>query len=126
MTIEAQALLPRIETILADIRGVESVARRGRSAMEGRFRLGIIPTIAPYLLPHVLPDLKARFPTLVLELREAVTGSLAEETAAGRRAAPPSRKSAPREPAASRRQVPRPARNAGSGPAPRNIPSDGR
>ena len=30
--------------------------------MEGRFRLGIIPTVAPYLLPHVLPELKARFP----------------------------------------------------------------
>ena len=60
------------------------MARRGRLAMEGRFRLGIIPTVAPYLLPHVLPELKERFPALVLELREAVTASLAEETANGR------------------------------------------
>jgi LysR family hydrogen peroxide-inducible transcriptional activator len=84
MTEEAQALLPRIETILADIREVETIARRGRLSMEGRFRLGIIPTIAPYLLPHVLPELKSRFPALQLELREAVTASLVEETAAGR------------------------------------------
>ncbi|MEI5681363.1 MULTISPECIES: hydrogen peroxide-inducible genes activator [unclassified Mesorhizobium] len=84
MTEEAQALLPRIETILADIREVETIARRGRLSMEGRFRLGIIPTIAPYLLPHVLPELKSRFPALQLELREAVTASLIEETAAGR------------------------------------------
>ncbi len=84
MTEEAQALLPRIETILANIREVETIARRGRLSMEGRFRLGIIPTIAPYLLPHVLPELKSRFPALQLELREAVTASLIEETAAGR------------------------------------------
>ena len=84
LTEEAETLLPRIETILADIRDVETIARRGRLAMEGKFRLGIIPTIAPYLLPHVLPDLKARFPALLLELREAVTASLVEETAAGR------------------------------------------
>ncbi|NGN40393.1 hydrogen peroxide-inducible genes activator [Mesorhizobium sp. CGMCC 1.15528] len=84
MTEEAQVLLPRIETILADIREVETIARRGRLSMEGRFRLGIIPTIAPYLLPHVLPELKSRFPALQLELREAVTASLIEETAAGR------------------------------------------
>jgi LysR family hydrogen peroxide-inducible transcriptional activator len=84
MTDEALALQPRIERILGEMREIESVARRGRLAMEGRFRLGIIPTIAPYLLPHVLPELKSRFPALVLELREAVTASLVEETAGGR------------------------------------------
>lgn len=84
MTDEAQLLQPRIERILADIREVEATARRGRLAMEGRFRLGIIPTIAPYLLPHVLPELKSRFPALLLELREAVTASLVEDTASGR------------------------------------------
>ncbi|TIW91819.1 MAG: LysR family transcriptional regulator, partial [Mesorhizobium sp.] len=51
MTDEALAMLPRIERILADIREIETTARRGRPAMEGRFRLGIIPTVAPYLLP---------------------------------------------------------------------------
>ncbi|MCV3242889.1 hydrogen peroxide-inducible genes activator [Mesorhizobium sp. ZC-5] len=84
MTDEALALQPRIERILGEMREIESVARRGRLAMEGRFRLGIIPTIAPYLLPHVLPELKSRFPALVLELREAVTASLVEGTASGR------------------------------------------
>ena len=84
MTDEALALQPRIERILGEMREIESVAGRGRLAMEGRFRLGIIPTIAPYLLPHVLPELKSRFPALVLELREAVTASLVEETASGR------------------------------------------
>ncbi|TGW05248.1 LysR family transcriptional regulator, partial [Mesorhizobium sp. M2D.F.Ca.ET.145.01.1.1] len=81
MTDEAITLLPRIERILADIRDVETTARRGRTAMEGRFRLGIIPTVAPYLLPRALPELKKHFPALLLELREAVTTSLVEDTA---------------------------------------------
>ena len=84
LTEDAIALRPRIERILAEIREVESVARRGRPAMEGRFRLGIIPTIAPYLLPQILPELKTRFPALLLELRESVTASLAEDTATGK------------------------------------------
>jgi len=84
MTEEALAILPRIERILRDIGEVETTARRGRPAMEGRFRLGIIPTVAPYLLPHVLPELKRHFPSLQLELREAVTASLVEDTATGR------------------------------------------
>jgi LysR family hydrogen peroxide-inducible transcriptional activator len=84
ITDDARALQPRIERVLDEIREIEAVARRGRLAMEGRFRLGIIPTVAPYLLPHALPELKKRFPALLLELREAVTASLAEETASGR------------------------------------------
>ena len=84
LTDEAEAIQPLIERILAEISEVEALARRGRLAMEGKFRLGIIPTVAPYLLPHVLPELKARFPALILELREAVTAALVEETAKGR------------------------------------------
>ncbi|MER8666932.1 hydrogen peroxide-inducible genes activator [Mesorhizobium sp. M1156] len=84
MTDEAQVLLPRIERILADVRDVEATARRGRPALEGRFRLGIIPTVAPYLLPHVLPELKRHFPALQLELREAVTASLVEDASSGK------------------------------------------
>jgi LysR family hydrogen peroxide-inducible transcriptional activator len=84
MTEEARAMLPRIARILEELRELETSARRGRIAMEGRFRLGIIPTVAPYLLPRALPELRKRFPALLLELREAVTGALVEETLAGR------------------------------------------
>ena len=84
LTEKAQALRPRIERVLAEIRDIEAAARRGRAPMQGRFRLGVIPTVAPYLLPRLLPLLKARFPELALELREAVTATLVDETAAGR------------------------------------------
>lgn len=76
-------LLPRIEHILSEIRDLEAAARRGHRTMEGRFRLGIIPTVAPYLLPFVLPVLRERHPALQIELREAMTDILVEETATG-------------------------------------------
>jgi LysR family hydrogen peroxide-inducible transcriptional activator len=84
LTEDAQALKPRIEAVLVQTREIEAYAQRGRSVMAGRFRLGIIPTVAPYLLPRLLPALKEQFPDLNVELREAVTGILIEETAAGR------------------------------------------
>ncbi|MCV0379412.1 hydrogen peroxide-inducible genes activator [Nitratireductor sp.] len=84
LTAEAHTLLPRVVRILSEIRELEGEARRERQALEGRFRLGVIPTIAPYLLPELLPLLKQRFPKLRLEVREAVTETLAEDTATGR------------------------------------------
>lgn len=83
LTEEGRAILPRVERLLAEARELEAVARRGRRAMEGRFRLGIIPTVAPYLLPRVLPELRRRFPELQTELREAVTDVLAEAAVTG-------------------------------------------
>lgn len=84
LTEEAIALQPRIEKILSAIRELETVALSGRLGTERRFRLGIIPTVAPYLLPLLLSELKARFPELVVEIREAVTATLVEEANAGR------------------------------------------
>lgn len=84
MTDEALALKPRIEALLAELRDIEAESLRGRRPMQGRFRLGLIPTMAPYLLPGALPRLRERFPALRLELREAVTATLIEETAGGR------------------------------------------
>jgi LysR family hydrogen peroxide-inducible transcriptional activator len=84
LTEEALAVRPRIERILSDISEMEAIARRGRRSMQGRFRLGMIPTVAPYVLPHILPELKARFPLLQVDLREAVTQTLVTETTAGR------------------------------------------
>lgn len=84
LTEDARALQPRIARVLAEMREIEATARRGRGPMEGRFRLGVIPTVAPYLLPGLLPELRDRFPALGVELREAVTATLIEETVAGR------------------------------------------
>ncbi len=84
LTAEADALRPRIERVLTELREIQAGAMRGQGVLEGLFRLGIIPTVAPYLLPRILPPLRERFPRLRLQLREAVTDRLVEETLAGR------------------------------------------
>lgn len=81
---DAKLILPRIERVLAEMQEIEALARRERAAMSGRLRLGVIPTVAPYLLPAILPAIGARFPDLSLELKESVTSTLVEETLAGR------------------------------------------
>jgi LysR family hydrogen peroxide-inducible transcriptional activator len=83
LTEDANILRPRIERLLAEVRELEAFASRDRQALQGRFRLGVIPTIAPYFLPAVLPVLKERFPGLSVELRESVTQTLVEETVGG-------------------------------------------
>lgn len=60
---------------------VEELVRAVQAAGEpfsGVFRLGAIPTIAPFLLPRALPLLKKKFPKLRLQLREDLTGRLVE------------------------------------------------
>lgn len=60
---------------------VEDLVRAVQSAgrpLAGRFRLGAIPTIAPFLLPRVFPLLKKRFPDLRLQLREDLTARLVD------------------------------------------------
>jgi len=84
LTDEAQAYRARIGRILAEVRELETAARSERKALDGRFRLGIIPTVAPYLLPHLLPQLKRQFPDLSIEIREAVTAVIQEDTLNGR------------------------------------------
>lgn len=83
LTPDGERLRPLIEKALAGARAVEAMAREGRDVLEGRFRLGIIPTMAPYLLPSLLSAAAERFPRLSLEIREAKTGVLTEETASG-------------------------------------------
>jgi len=83
LTAEAIELRPRIQRILAEMEDLERAAKRGRDILEGRFALGVIPTVAPYLLPHLLPLLKEAFPTLQLEVREAITSTLIAEVGNG-------------------------------------------
>src|SRR5690606_41538075 len=55
------------------------VARGQSRPLEGPLQLGIIPTIAPFLLPRVLPALRKRYPKLKLFLREDTTEKLHEQ-----------------------------------------------
>ncbi len=58
-------------------------AASGRRPLEGAFHLGVIPTVAPFLLPRATQDLNKSHPTLELYLREDLTAALAERLSAG-------------------------------------------
>ena len=72
-------LWPRIKVILQEIRALEELTEQKSGILQSRLRLGIIPTIAPYLLPDLIQALKQQYPALTLELREALTDKLLEE-----------------------------------------------
>jgi LysR family transcriptional regulator, hydrogen peroxide-inducible genes activator len=73
----------RAERLLAAERDLVDFARHRGRLMSGRLRLGVIPTLAPYLLPKILPALQQRYRDLRLELRETQTRVLTEELANG-------------------------------------------
>ena len=69
--------------VLAESRDLVDFARHHGRPLTGRLRLGVIPTIAPYLLPRILPALQRRCSELQVELRETQTKVLLEELARG-------------------------------------------
>lgn len=62
--------------VLGDIAEMNSIAESGGRELAGLLRLGLPPTIGPYLLPHVLPGLHADYPDLRLFIREALPSQL--------------------------------------------------
>lgn len=72
----------RAEQILTASQDLVDFARH-RAVLSGPLRLGIIPTLAPYILPRVLPKLQAAYPHLRLEVRETQTKLLIEELSRG-------------------------------------------
>lgn len=60
----------RARAIVAEVEQMKEAARRSRDPEAGTVRLGIFPTLGPYLLPHVIPSVRSRFPKLELLLVE--------------------------------------------------------
>ena len=73
----------RGEDILAASRDLVDFARHRSGLLTGRLTLGVIPSLAPYLLPRILPTLQSRFPELRLELLETQTKQLVEDIKSG-------------------------------------------
>ena len=83
LTAVGQAALSRALVILNDAEELVQSARNAGHPLTGRFRLGVIPTIAPFLLPKALPLLREQFPKLRLFLREDLTPRLVAALKAG-------------------------------------------
>lgn len=76
LTAVGRETLARAGEILAQVEDLVQAARSAGAPLSGRFRLGVIPTIAPYLLPRAVPLLRRRHPDLRLFLREDLTPRL--------------------------------------------------
>jgi LysR family hydrogen peroxide-inducible transcriptional activator len=74
----------RARRIVADIEQMREAARRSQDPEAGTVRLGIFPTLGPYLLPHVVPGIRARFPQLELLLVEEKSDLLLAQLRDGR------------------------------------------
>jgi LysR family hydrogen peroxide-inducible transcriptional activator len=76
MTPVGEATAARARTLLAEAEDLVEAAAAGGRPMTGTVRLGAIPTIAPFLLPSLLPVVRKRHPALRLALREDLTANL--------------------------------------------------
>lgn len=82
LTPQGRAMETHARQVMAAMAGLQQAMRQ--PGQGGRLMLGMIPTVAPYLLPQALPVLRARDIGRDLHLREAQTDRLIDELAQGR------------------------------------------
>lgn len=75
---------PRVRDILRAVDEVSDLARQAQNRLSGRLRIGVIPTVAPYLLPSFLGHLSHAHPTVDVHVRETQTQTLISELTQGR------------------------------------------
>ncbi len=73
-----ERIVERARRVLDEAREIEEVARNFQDPLAGELRVGLIPTVGPYLLPHVAAPLHRRFPRLKLLLLEHQTHRLVD------------------------------------------------
>ena len=83
ITPEGREIATQARLCLRDIEGLVDLARDRSRPLSGPLHLGVIPTIAPFLLPAVLPGIRRKFPDLQLYIREALTETLLTELRGG-------------------------------------------
>lgn len=84
LTAFGEEFLGKAREILRQVDELSDLARAARRSLVGRLRLGVIPTVAPYLLPRIVGRLAASHPDLDLHIRETVTPKLLAEMEEGR------------------------------------------
>jgi len=78
LTSVGSQILEHARRALAEAAQMEAVARAARDPLVGPLKLGVIPTLAPYLMPRILKPLKQAYPGLTIELWEDQTRALVE------------------------------------------------
>jgi LysR family transcriptional regulator, hydrogen peroxide-inducible genes activator len=73
LTETGREIARRARGVISEIDEIKAIAQRTRDPESGSLRLGVFPTLGPYLLPHLVPLIRARFPRLELLLVEEKT-----------------------------------------------------
>lgn len=76
-------IVAKAKTILLEAKSLKEIARSHKEPMDGNLHIGLIPTVAPYLLPLIIPEIKKHFPNLELYLHEDQTDVLVKQLEAG-------------------------------------------
>ncbi len=84
ITPAGEEVIAQARLALVAVDGVRDAARKRGEPLVGPLRLGVIPTIAPYWLPPLLPEVRRRFPRLELILREDQTARLLAQLTEGK------------------------------------------
>ncbi|OED50134.1 LysR substrate-binding domain-containing protein [Leisingera sp. S232] len=84
LTSFGEDLAQRVRGILRSVDELGELARASRDGLAGRLRIGVIPTIAPYLLPSIVGTLTRQYPEADIRVRETVTPKLLQELGEGR------------------------------------------
>jgi LysR family hydrogen peroxide-inducible transcriptional activator len=83
LTEAGREIARRAQRVLNEVRDIGDFARQSREPLSAPVRLGVIPTVAPYVLPALLPLVRAGYPQLVLRVRETHTQHLVAELIEG-------------------------------------------
>ncbi|MGF1604910.1 MAG: hydrogen peroxide-inducible genes activator [Rhodothalassiaceae bacterium] len=78
-----RTVVDRARTILAQVADLHRLAAAAQGGLAGTLRLGVPPTLGPYLLPHLVPLLHKRYPDLKLYVRETQARQLTDGLASG-------------------------------------------
>ena len=78
-----EKVVEQARKVLSNSEQLVKLAREARDPLGGEFRLGIIPTVAPYLLPDILPSIREAYPDLQIQLVESQTAVITESLRRG-------------------------------------------
>lgn len=83
LTTAGQGAAERARRILQDVQDLADTAKLSAAPLSGPLKMGVIPTVGPYLMPRILPALRESYPDLKLFLREDLTENLLARLRAG-------------------------------------------
>lgn len=76
LTAQGREIAERAKAVLRDVQDIIDLAKQNRTMLGGTIRVGVLPSLGPYFLPHVLPKLHKDYPELKLYIREGLPDPL--------------------------------------------------